>query len=120
MANEISVTVSLALDNGESSHSVSKTYKADQSAKSLLDHVQTIGTSEEAITLGDTGAGGFCYLENLDSANYVSIRQGTATTNMVRLKAGEAHVLRWDAATTAPYAIADTAAVRLRVVIYEA
>lgn len=84
-----------------------------------ISHVQNIGTSQEAIVLGDVTPGGYCYIENLDATNYVSLRQATGAGNFIRLKASEHAFFRMDAAATAPFAIADTAACDVLFVLLE-
>lgn len=80
-----------------------------------MDNVQSIGfAAEEAILLGDVASGGYCFFQNMDATNFVSLRQGTGTTNFVKLLAGEWACFRLSADSTAPFAIADTAAVNLR------
>ena len=79
-----------------------------------MDNVQSIGTTEEAILLGDITAGGWYFVQNLDATNFVSLRQGTATANMIQLLAGEWCLFRMSPSTAAPFAIADTGAVLTR------
>lgn len=79
----------------------------------LARHRQSIAVVETALNLAGVTAGGYFVAVNRDAANYVSIRQGTGTTNLIRLKAGEVCAFRLDAASAAPYAIANTAAVEL-------
>ena len=81
--------------------------------------IQTIGTVEEAIGLGEVTPGGYCYFENLDATNFISIRQATAAADLIRLKAGEFALFRMDADATAPFAIADTAACDVLIVMLE-
>ena len=76
---------------------------------------QSIGTSEEAIDLGDiTPKYGF--FKNLDSTNFISIRAGTGLGNFARLDPDENGdgktfplIVRFGSGMTAPFAIADTA-----------
>ena len=81
---------------------------------------QEIGTSEEAIALGDCAAGGYILIYNSDATNYVKIRAATGGTDMVRLKAGEFAMFRFDVTgAAAPFAIADTAAVICQYLLVE-
>ena len=84
-----------------------------------LSHIQNIGTAEEAIVLGEVVPGGYCYIENLDATNFVSIRQATGAADLIRLKAGECCLFRMDADASAPFAIADTAACDVLFVLLE-
>ena len=78
------------------------------------DNVQLIGTVEEAVLLGDVATGGYWYVENMDATNFVELRSGTLATDFIRLNAGEWAIFRVSADATAPFAIADTAAVNVR------
>ena len=79
-----------------------------------MDNVQAVGTSEEAILLGDVAAGGYCFFMNMDTTNFVELRSGTGATDFIRLLAGEWCIFRLSPDATAPFAIADTASVNLR------
>lgn len=74
---------------------------------------QTIGTTAEAIDVGDIGTTGYFVVKNLDATNYVDFSRATFTSGggTVRLKAGDAAVFRF--ASNTPYALADTAAVEI-------
>ena len=94
------------------------TTKPTMTGTERLDTIISIGfAAEEALPLGDVGTIGWCYVENLDDTNFVVIRMATGHTVGLKLKAGEGFFFRCNA--TAPYALADTAAVRIRWVVYE-
>ena len=82
--------------------------------KQYMDNVQSVGITEEAILMGDVAAGGYCFFHNQDATNFVELRSGTGATDFIRLLAGEWAIFRMSADASAPYAIADTAAVNLR------
>ena len=84
------------------------------SGAQYMDNVQNVGTSEEAILLGDVAPGGYVFIQNLDPTNFVSLRQATGAANFIKLLAGEWAIFRMSVDTTAPFAIADTAAVNVR------
>ena len=71
---------------------------------------QNIGTSEEALNLGNIATLGYIYIKNLDETNFVQLRTATSGTYFCKLKPGEIAVFRFGSGVTAPYAIADTAA----------
>lgn len=120
MANEGKVQVSLKFEKNSVSISVdSGTITFNVAGTNAIHNIQTIGTSEEALTLGDAGAGGYLLLINRDSANFVEIRQGTGASDFCRLLAGEAACFRLSPDATAPFAIADTAACDLEVFLIE-
>lgn len=84
-----------------------------------LHNRQTVGTSEEALVLGDCGAGGFLILVNRAASNYVKIRPASGAADLIRLRAGEGACFRLDAGATAPFVIADTAPCELEYVLLE-
>lgn len=81
-------------------------------------NVQEIGTNEEALALGDVTAPGYAILHNLDDENFVEIRAGSAEEDVIKLEPGDVQLVRF--ATATPYAIANTAAVDLEYIIFEA
>jgi len=78
---------------------------------------QSVGTSQEALNLGDVAAGGWCFIINRDATNYVKVRPATGATDLIRIKAGEFALFRLDAGAAAPFVIADTAAVEIQYLI---
>lgn len=118
MANELTVSVSLGY--AKNSYSVSLAKSGSQfnvSGTKYYQGVQQIGTSEEALLKGEIGTIGYCLFINRDATNYVSIRRATGEGNMIRLKPGEMALFRMEA--TAPFAIANTAACELEVLMIE-
>jgi hypothetical protein len=81
-----------------------------------MDNVQTVGfAGEEAILMGDCAAGGYCYIQNMDATNFVSLRAATGETDLIKLLAGEWCLFRLHAGATAPFAIADTGNCNVRI-----
>lgn len=118
MANELTVSCSLRFSKG--GREISKSYGGIQvtvAGDAWVYAFQSIGATEEAIGIGDIGTAGFCIGKNLDATNFVSIRPGTGTANLVKVKAGEPFMFRL--ALNTPWAIADTAACDLEVLIIE-
>lgn len=122
MASEIAVTLSLAVNKSgvtEAPEGMSfsgLTFTMTGSA--LIKHTQLIGTSAEALDLGEVTAPHWAVFKNLDSTNFVRIRNGSGGADLLKLLAGEvACCPLYDSAV--PYAIADTAAVRLRYLIVQ-
>ena len=83
--------------------------------------LQNVGTSEEALVLGDTTAagGGWLLIKNLDATNYVEIKSATGVTALIRLKAGEFALFRRSASSTAPFVQANTSAVNIEVTMLD-
>ena len=93
---------------------------ATQTGDSYAEFIQSVGTAEEALELGqDIGTPGYCLLINLDPTNFVSIRRATGEGNCIRLDAGGGFAL-FKLAATAPFAIADTGACRVKCLLLEA
>lgn len=109
MANEITLSVSLAFAKGNvpSTSLVKNQAQVTVSGSNCIHDTQVIGTSEEAIVLGEIGTPGYCMMHNCDATNYITIRPATGvTTGSIKLKAGEWALFRF--ATAAPFAIANT------------
>lgn len=116
MANELTITASLAFAKGSVSVSLAKSAaQFTVSGTKYYQGVQTVGTSEEALELGDISTGGYCLLINRDATNYVSVRSGTGAANLIKVKAGEPALFRVEAA--APYVIANTASCEVEVLL---
>lgn len=121
MAEELFVSVELDFSKKNSKPvKVSESIKVDVTGTEALENIQSVGTSEEAILLGDVTVGGYMYLENVESegGNYVEIRPNTGVADLIRLEPGQVALFP-TAQDAVPYAIANTAAVRLRVAIID-
>jgi len=94
--------------------------KISITTKKFIHAKPSIGTSEEALDLGElSGALGMCIAINWDSTNYCEIRMATGAANdHIRLNAGEFAIFRFGSDVTAPFAIANTAAVQLEYAIF--
>lgn len=124
MANEITITAKLTFTKGGTSVTFPsasyQTFNVTVSGSRFIQMRQAIGTSEEALDLGDIATGGYFIARNHDTTNYVEIRSGTGTTDLVRLNAGEVCMFRISSDSAAPFAIANTAAVDLEYVLIAA
>jgi hypothetical protein len=121
MANEVTMTARLSVANGNYSESRAATsISADQSTLGGQAGVQNIGTTYEAISLGNVTTEGWVYLRNLHDTNYVEIGldAGADLDPVIRLNAGEATVFRLSPSATL-YAKANTGAVDVDVFITE-
>ena len=115
----VDINVKYADDtDGDRTYEVNKGGLEFDAGDLYLDGIQTIGTSVEAITIGDIATPGFVFLKNLDSTGTVTIRNGSGGADVVKLAPGDIAFFRL--AATTPYAIATTNACDLHVVIYEA
>lgn len=120
MANELTLTAVLRfLKNSISKELEVENLSLDVSGDNAIHNSQTVGTSEEALVLGDAGAGGYLIAVNRDSTNFVELRPGSGIADLVKIGPGEVAMFRL-AADATPYAIADTASCLLEYLIVEA
>ena len=123
MADELTLgglTIAFSKTGSPSVNLTAGTLTIDVSGAQVMDNVQAIGfAAEEAILLGDVAAGGYWFVQNLDATNFVELRSGTGATDFIKLLAGEWAIFRTSADASAPYAIADTAAVNVRFVRFD-
>lgn len=127
-ANEVTVNASIEYDDGVEDESDSVIDMVLTSAgKRYTKHVQTIGTSEEALDLGDITSVGAIIIQNMDETNYVEIKDGTGGTIIAYLKpdttgdkkGGVMMMSRAGSGFQAPWAIANTAACKIRIFLVE-
>lgn len=126
MADEFTLTFQILLSNGDlRDNFASSSFSADQSSAKLVRNVQDIGTTREALALGNVVTPGWCVFQNLDDTNFIEVGvegfiDGVGTVGFIsflKLKPGEKCMCR--ISTAAPFAKADTASVELFYVIYE-
>lgn len=121
MANTITPTLSATPTGGTTvARTASVTFTINDTDQRYQSGIQTVGTSEEAVNLGDLSGVtlGYAWFKNLDATNFVQIKTATSGTLMVKLKPGEAASFRFGSGITAPYIIADTASCRVEYVIF--
>jgi hypothetical protein len=115
MSAEISVSLRLAVNKSYLIHSENPgTFTVDMAGTTGTGGIQSIGTTYEALSMGDTGTAGYAYFRNTDATNYVELGVVVAATfyPFAKLKAGEAGVFRLG--TNTPYALANTASISLQ------
>jgi hypothetical protein len=122
MANEITISASLAFSKGGVGSSLSDSaLQFDVSGTDYVQGTQNIGfAADEALGLGDAGAGitpGYCYIKNTDATNYVEVFGATGETATIKIKAGEVALFRLSAA--APTLQADTGSVMIDYLLIE-
>jgi len=83
----------------------------------MIRQTQSIATTETAITLGSASAPGYAMFINRSATNYVELRVATSGAKFAKLFPGEFALLRLGSGAQAPYAIADTAACVLEIII---
>lgn len=118
--DEITLSASLGMKKNGVSESMQRLAEQfDMSGTDYFRGTQTIGTSEEALDIGDIGTCGYMLIVNLDEDNYVSIRPGSGTANLVKLDANGGMAL-FKLAMNTPHAIANTAACQVEYLLLEA
>lgn len=128
MSNEVTMSASVDYEDSENttgSLSVVDVIKS-VSTKRFTRTKQNVGTSEEAINIGDVSAPGYCILVNRDTTNYIEIKTGTGGVIFAKLDpdtngdgTGGFCVLKLGSGAQAPYAIAHTAACQMDVFIID-
>lgn len=122
MANEITLTASVSLTNGNLKKSFAPgTVQITQTTLGADDRVVSIGTTEEDLAFGDVATLGFLCVRNLDSTNYVQWGPKSAGVMVAigRLKPGEYAIIRIEPGVTIR-AIANTAACKVQWFLLEA
>lgn len=126
MANELSFNLTIAYADSEGSSLPFQVvdYLQSVSTKKFAHNKQNIGTSEEAILLGEVTSLGYAIFMNWDLTNYVELRIATASTKFATLKAATSSTAPgfWcgfiGSGITAPYAIANSAACQVEYCIW--
>lgn len=115
MANELTVTAKLNFSKGGAKVTRAITDLIDVAGDAFSHEIQSIPTSNTALTEGAAvGTPGYYLIINLDATNYVEI--GLTNSYAIKLLAGEVCLFRADGAI---YAKANTAAVLVEFVLIE-
>lgn len=122
MANEIRLRAQLSFaKSGRSGAADSGELTATMAGTKSLDTTQTVGTSEEALVLGEVPAASAHYLiENLDATNPVDLKPATGGTVTTRIAAGRCALGQFGAAVAAPFVQASGAPVDIRIFLVQA
>lgn len=117
MADELTISASLDFDDGRGTPvgiSVSRIL-ATLATRKKNSQIQTIGTTEEAIQLGEVTTPGYAIFRNLDTTNFVDLRVATGGAKFARLLpdtngdgSGGIALLYLGPGAQVPFAIADT------------
>jgi len=119
MANELTLSASVKFLKSDTNVDFAKAgVLLDVAGGDYVKRTQTVGTSEEALGLGDLTTPGYMLIYNSDSTNYVKIRSGTGAGDLIRVPAGGIALFYCEA--TAPYIIANTASVVVEYLLVEA
>lgn len=100
MANEVNVSVSLRVRNGNADESFSVSgVQSDQATQGSVGGIVSIGTAVETITLGEVTTAGYAAFRNLSTATagtaYIALGAyvGTNLHEFVQLRRGQPAVL---------------------------
>ena len=119
MANEITVTGSLAVTNGTYVRRWQpSSFQVTQTNKGGSDITFNVGTSAETLAFAEVGTYGWIGVTNLDATNFVTLGSTDAGALQLRVEAGESMAFRLEPGTTFE-AKADTAAVELSCFLLE-
>lgn len=95
MADEIRISASIQATKGTLKvENTAKTFTADLTGTDYCAGTQIIGTAEEAVTVGEVGTPGWCYLENLDATDSITVVFVTGQTNGILLAPGESALFK--------------------------
>lgn len=121
MADEIKITRSVRLLKGTMKHEFTPAqFSLTQTGNLVYDVVHNIGTSEETAgpTFGDIGTEGYMVVYNLDGTNYVQMGFSTGVYGK-RLYPSSAPDEGFIEPGATLYLKANTAACRVRIIVYE-
>lgn len=115
MANEVRMRLQVSVDKGDVEGDFDETRLYDMATGRVEDGSQTVGTTHEAIRLGDIAAPQDMILLNLDADNYVEIGidQTGSFVPIAKIRPRRMAVIPPASGVTL-YAKANTAAVELR------
>ena len=120
MASEMQIRAELSITNGSFvDHIAPGNITVTQNALGMGGGVQSIPTADTVVSLGTITTNGWCFLQNLDTANYIEFgpTSGGAIVKVGRLNAGEFAIFRLNPAAVLR-AIAHTGACLLYTKIY--
>lgn len=120
MANEQQTAVTFTVAKGGAADGMFAAFASTLAGTRFFHNVQSVGTSEEALVLGEVTAGGLSMFKNLDASNPVAIKAATGVTPLVSIKAGECAFFRLNASATAPFVQATTSTILLEYIVCEA
>lgn len=120
MAQELTLGVTYRFSKGGVRLSRNSAAVSDVNGNVYYDSVQPVGTSNEALNLGETSGEGVVVLRNLDETNFVDIfRDALDAEPILTLHPGDVATFRRKSGVSY-YATADTAEVRIQVVAFDA
>lgn len=121
MADEISMLMKLNVTKSALKHTFDPAQvRFTMTGSTFYDAVHDIGTTEESVTtFADVGTEGVCVIYNLDTTNYVQVGFSTGVYGM-RLKGACFPATFYCEPGVTLYLKANTAACKVRIIVYEA
>lgn len=117
MSNELRINYSLEYSKNGASVSKTKDFSIDITGNSFTNAVQTVGTSEESLSVHpDIGTVGYVLIINLDDTNFLEVGS-TSGVYDIKVMPGEFAIYRHNSNTI--YAKADTAPVDAEFAVFE-
>jgi hypothetical protein len=118
MADELTIAASLKFEKGGVVVDLPfGQLQVDVSGTDAVHYTQTIGTSAEALSLGDITTPGYVIIVNRDPVSSVTLRPGASAADLIKLKPGEVAMFRLS--STAPSAIAYGSSAPVEVIVVE-
>lgn len=122
MANEITIRGLLAFVKGDAAKFDQGEILVTMAGTKWIEGRQTVGTTEEALNLGEVPTGSaWLIIKNRDATNKVLVKPATAGTVLIEVQAGEtAGPFRFASTVTAPFVQAVTGAVDISYLLVSA
>lgn len=117
MASEETVSITYIVSKGGASDGLFATFVKTLAGTRFMHNVQSVGTSEEALVLGEIVPGGMFVAKNLDATNPIAIKAASGATPLVTLPAGTACAFQLHSSASAPFVQATTGACLLEYII---
>ena len=117
MANELRLTSVMRFVKGDTDISLGEAVFVDVTGSRYTRQIQNVGTTEEALDLVDITSPGYILVVNRDRTNFVSLRRATGEGNLIKIRPGKFALFELEA--TAPFAIANTAACNVEILLIE-
>ena len=121
MADEITLTVGTIASKGSLSVQLApRTFQTDLSGTKFIRNVQAVGTTHEALVVGDLASAGVYSITNLDTTNFAELGVDVAGTFYPVDKILPGETIQSRLSSLSRHVQADTAAVNLDILIFEA
>lgn len=122
MADEIAIRAQLSFaKSGRSAAADSGELSIDMTGTKSIETIQTVGIAEEALVLGEVPAANAHYqILNLDATNPVDLKPAAGGTVTTRIGAGRTALGQFGPSVSAPFVIAITAPVDIKITLIQA